>query len=576
MRCGRAIPAGSSTARARKLLGRWSPWSPSPATRTASRGPPRTRAWARRPQGLRKLVRDGPDSCRRLAGGGLAGLETGHGDSYHTQYRSPVFIIPVVKKVEFARVYVAAAGCAHVEVNGHVPLPDLRGICPWPVDTASVRFVTHHLTDDDTNSSVPHHGITLGERNVVGVIAGHVMKAPQFIALVMVKFVGEAPFFLSTSSSGWTSTARTHVVAQPTAGISTHATSYVGAWETTIDWTKYQPGWSTPAFKPDSGGGWTPAAAPISATGTNAVSARGLAMPLSTVLAEVLPDKVTALPGGDFLYHFPKNFVGTLRIKNGPAATGAKLSVLLGEWLLPNKPVEPAPLPPPAPPQPPPPPPGPPSHCGRVISGRMLNLGCAAGSTIDKILFVSFGTPGGNCTTGFKKWFAGPYAPRGDSICSDSIASLAVLQKACLGKHECSVMAPDKSFPTGKDPCTGVHKILAAEVHCTGDPPSATCKGSCYDNAPPPAPEPPRKPPHPLVRPRGAVSPKSTSTSSSAAAHGKRLTKSSSRLSAPRPAVALWDSAEVLIPRIPTERSAMPTPQWPRLSRPASGRAAVC
>ena len=48
--------------------------------------------------------------------------------------------------------------------------------------------------------------------------------------------------------------------------------------------------------------------------GGDAVSARALAMPLSTVLGEVLPDSVTKLPDGDFLYHFPKNFVGTLRI----------------------------------------------------------------------------------------------------------------------------------------------------------------------------------------------------------------------------------------------------------------------
>ena len=33
----------------------------------------------------------------------------------------------------------------------------------------------------------------------------------------------------------------------------------------------------------------------------------------------------------------------------------------------------------------------------------------------------------------------------------------------------------------GKDPCDRVHKQLAAEVHCSGDPPGAACAGSCYD-----------------------------------------------------------------------------------------------
>ena len=248
---------------------------------------------------------------------------------------------------------IAAAGCAHVEVNGAVPLPDLRGICPWPVQSSGVRYVTHHLTDDDSESPV-QHGITLGEKNVIGVIAGHVMKAPQFIALLMVKYVGEeAPFFLSTSASGWTSAA-SYVLPQGELSAASHATQYFGAWQTTIDWTKYQPGWSTPTFKlPDTR--WVPAAAPVPAVGENEVSARALGMPLSTVLDEVLPDSVTKLPDGDFLYHFPKNFVGTLRINTAGAESGANLTVLLGEWLLPNKPVAPPPPPPPAPHHPPPP-----------------------------------------------------------------------------------------------------------------------------------------------------------------------------------------------------------------------------
>ena len=42
----------------------------------------------------------------------------------------------------FARVYVAAMGCAHIEINSRVPMPDLRGICPWPVYSDSARYVT--------------------------------------------------------------------------------------------------------------------------------------------------------------------------------------------------------------------------------------------------------------------------------------------------------------------------------------------------------------------------------------------------------------------------------------------------
>ncbi len=458
--------------------------------------------WGTSPQACANFE-TGPVAATDWQGAGWMVSHRVEGDAINrTQFRSPVFTLPTTKKVEFARLYVAAAGCAHVEVNGAVPLPDLRGICPWPVHTSGVRYVTHHLTDDDAQSPV-QHGITLGAKNVIGVIAGHVMKAPQFIALLMVKYAGgKPPFFLSTSASGWTS-ATSHVLPQREVEAASHATQYFGAWDTTIDWTKYQPGWSTPTFKPDSR--WVPAGTPVPAVGENAVSARALAMPLSTVLDEVLPDSVTKLPDGDFLYHFPKNFVGTLRVNTVGAESGANLTVLLGEWLLPNKPIPPLPPPPPAPHHPPPPPPGPPSHCGRVISGRMLNLGCAQpGSTIDKIVFASFGTPGGNCSAGFKKWYSGPYAPHGDKIC-DSNASLPTLETACLGKHTCSIEAPDMNFPLGTDPCQGVHKMLAAEVHCTGDSPGARCEGSCYDYAPPPAPRPPVPPPAPLPPPGPAA-----------------------------------------------------------------------
>jgi hypothetical protein len=251
-----------------------------------------------------------------------------------TQYRH-TFSIPHPENIEFARVYVAAAGCAHVEVNGAVPLPDMRGICPWVVkgtSMRSIRYMTHRIGadhDEDGYSS----GVTLGKTNVIGVISGNVSLADrhwtppgqQLLLLLMIKFVGEAqPFFLSSASRGWQSTS-SYVVSN-------------SAWDTTIDWRKHEHGWSTPEFKPDPER-WLPAAAPIPANSTHAVSARALAMPVSTVLEEVAPDSVRHLENGDYLYHFPKNFVGTLRVKTvGAAEANASLIVLLGEWLSPRRP----------------------------------------------------------------------------------------------------------------------------------------------------------------------------------------------------------------------------------------------
>ena len=41
---------------------------------------------------------------------------------------------------------------------------------------------------------------------------------------------------------------------------------------------------------------------------------RALLSPLSAVLDEVRPVRVEALPGSDFLYTFPKSFVGTVKV----------------------------------------------------------------------------------------------------------------------------------------------------------------------------------------------------------------------------------------------------------------------
>ena len=129
----------------------------------------------------------------------------------------------------FARAYVAAAGCAHVEVNGKVPQPDLRGICPWPVSTASVRYVTHDIT-----------ALVISGKNALGIVAGSVMKGPQAALIVAIKFQDEtAPTFpLSSSSTGWMAT-----------------DSYVTtatAWDSAIDWTKHEKGWSTTSFSPSA------------------------------------------------------------------------------------------------------------------------------------------------------------------------------------------------------------------------------------------------------------------------------------------------------------------------------------
>ena len=143
------------------------------------------------------------------------------------------------------------------------------------------------------------------------------------------------------------------------------------------------------------------------------------------------------------------------------------LQVVLGEWLVP----------------PPPPPVPTAARCGLVAENEVLKLGCRDGKTIDKILFASWGTPvsadaEAGCAAGFKEGICPTTGKIGSSA-----NSLPVMEKFCLNKTECVVPADRAHFddPEGpaRDPCGMEVKALAAEVHCSGDPPGASCNGAC-------------------------------------------------------------------------------------------------
>jgi hypothetical protein len=112
------------------------------------------------------------------------------------------------------------------------------------------------------------------------------------------------------------------------------------------------------------------------------------------------------------------------------------------------------------PPPTPSPPPTPTSvKCAKVLENLKSPAtvwlgGCAPGKTIDKITFASWGTPTGDCTTGFKV----------DPKCN-SADTTSIVSKLCLGKSECAVLA-SKWLDNGKDPCLDTSKWLAASVHC--------------------------------------------------------------------------------------------------------------
>ncbi|CBI18991.3 hypothetical protein VitviT2T_027055 [Vitis vinifera] len=88
------------------------------------------------------------------------------------------------------------------------------------------------------------------------------------------------------------------------------------------------------------------------------------------------------------------------------------------------------------------------SHHGKIPK---VQLRCPPSSNISKITFASFGTPVGGCES---------YAI---GSCH-SPNSLAVAEKACLGKNMCSIPHSLKSF--GDDPCPGTPKALLVAAQC--------------------------------------------------------------------------------------------------------------
>lgn len=392
------------------------------------------------------------------------GPRTGHEGDWHNAswigqagaspsaglYRQ-TFELPAAK-VAWARAYVAAVGCHALELNGRPPAPDYRGICPWVVTVraAGSRFATigthqntRYMTHDLTALLTP------GE-NVLGVLGGQVMSPDVgFIAVVMVALEGvQPPLFFTTSDTGWRATASYY----------TDAT----AWSSQVDWTRLQPGWSSPGFSPSAE--WKA----VVSSGTG-FPTRALQMPISTVLDEVRPVAVAEVGNSTssrtWVYTFPKNFVGTVRVKALPnAVAGSNLTIQLGEWLA-SKPPRPTP-----PPSPPPSPPPLPSPCGRAVEHSVLELGCPAGGAIASVIFASYGTPTGSCTCEPHGTCKSTYVVSPQCNAADSVA---VVTSQCVGKQSCSVTTTTQTFG-GRDPCRDAHKWLAAEVRCS--PPAPATK----------------------------------------------------------------------------------------------------
>lgn len=100
----------------------------------------------------------------------------------------------------------------------------------------NTRYQTHDITAT----------VVSGKRNAIGILAGNVMSSnADFVAVIMVQLNGQTPTFVTTSTPGWQQRASSYV-------------TMANAWQTNIDWTQQEPGWSNAGFQPN-GSMWHPA-----------------------------------------------------------------------------------------------------------------------------------------------------------------------------------------------------------------------------------------------------------------------------------------------------------------------------
>lgn len=103
------------------------------------------------------------------------------------------------------------------------------------------------------------------------------------------------------------------------------------------------------------------------------------------------------------------------------------------------------------------------SACGAAYEAdapliSYVNLSCGSqtdASIFTSVAFASFGTPVGNCSSG---WTLGA---------CNAVSSVSTVSAACVGKSSCAIPVTDSVFG---DPCPGTKKELAVSLVCDRDP----------------------------------------------------------------------------------------------------------
>lgn len=93
--------------------------------------------------------------------------------------------------------------------------------------------------------------------------------------------------------------------------------------------------------------------------------------------------------------------------------------------------------------------------CLQLHEGITQTLSCPTdGQNVYKVVFADFGSPSGNCSSGFEV----------DPTCTTFSSAMAHAQQLCLGQPSCVLVSSNDAW--GPDPCPGRPKTLTVSAEC--------------------------------------------------------------------------------------------------------------
>eukprot|EP00730_Choanoeca_flexa_P003080 TRINITY_DN11283_c0_g1_i1.p1 TRINITY_DN11283_c0_g1~~TRINITY_DN11283_c0_g1_i1.p1 ORF type:complete len:459 (+),score=82.22 TRINITY_DN11283_c0_g1_i1:262-1638(+) len=212
--------------------------------------------------------------------------------------------------------HVLAPGCYVMEANGHA-VGDAFGQCPWLQYDKRIMYQSVDVT-----------AALVDGNNALGVILGrgfylraNFNTVRVFKMLLVVTYANGNRQYITSNIAGSASAGRW--LQRPSYTVNTDI--WLG---NEVNYTSYEPGWSTVAWQPSSAWQSVQASPPLDPAIT--IEAMNMQTSVSSSLMSAI--NFTRLPNGDAVYDFGANIVGSTEF-HGVIPAGAMLTIVHGEIL---------------------------------------------------------------------------------------------------------------------------------------------------------------------------------------------------------------------------------------------------